>query len=171
VPTPAFLIALLQAKADGDDESVAELRDVMADGEHAAALLEQVAGEEEPDAPVEKAFREGDPPAATVVDLLREATEDERSGLKVYYASAGPMYWIDQMDWHDGDLGKRVIAAAEESLGVEAEEGYRHTRDAESGDRKSPPVQKAVWVFNEAADPQKLPGGEMWDDLTDGTHR
>jgi len=57
MPSPAFLAALLMAKADDDAESVAELRDVMADGEHAGALLEQVTGEgdaEQPDAPPDR---------------------------------------------------------------------------------------------------------------------
>ncbi len=61
--TPAFLIAALQARAEGDDESFDELRSLMGDPEHAAALLEQVEdGEEEPDAPTDE------PPATDPAD-------------------------------------------------------------------------------------------------------
>ena len=42
MPDTAYLIALLQAKADDDADSVAELRDILrGDSEEAEALLEQ----------------------------------------------------------------------------------------------------------------------------------
>lgn len=42
MPDAAFLIALLQAKADDDDDTVSELADILrGDPEHAEALLEE----------------------------------------------------------------------------------------------------------------------------------
>ena len=42
MPDVSFLVALLQAKADGDDDTVAELRDILrGDPEEADALLEE----------------------------------------------------------------------------------------------------------------------------------
>lgn len=39
-----YLIALLRARAEGDTDTLAELRDVLADDEHADALLEEADG-------------------------------------------------------------------------------------------------------------------------------
>lgn len=44
MPAPAYLLALLMAKADDDADTLAELRDVLADPEHADALLGQAEG-------------------------------------------------------------------------------------------------------------------------------
>lgn len=45
MPDTAFLIALLQAKSDGDDDTVSELTDILrGDPEHAEALLEEARG-------------------------------------------------------------------------------------------------------------------------------
>lgn len=52
---PAYLAALLLARADDDADTVEELKSLMADPEHAQALLEQVQGGGEADPP--------DPPA------------------------------------------------------------------------------------------------------------
>lgn len=56
---PELLAALLMARADGDDDTAAELADLLGDPEHADALLEQVRagdgdGESEPPAVVGK---------------------------------------------------------------------------------------------------------------------
>jgi hypothetical protein len=51
-PTP-LLIALLQARAEGDDETADELADIMADDEHAAAVLEEAERGGEPEPPAD----------------------------------------------------------------------------------------------------------------------
>ncbi len=54
MPDTAFLIALLQAKAEGDDDTVDELTDILrGDPEHAEALLEEARQPPTPDEPVE----------------------------------------------------------------------------------------------------------------------
>jgi hypothetical protein len=46
MPDAAYLVALLTAKAEGDDDTVAELTDILrGDPEHAEALLEEARGE------------------------------------------------------------------------------------------------------------------------------
>lgn len=47
---PELLAALLMARADGDDDTAAELADLLGDPEHAAALMEQVQGGDAPGA-------------------------------------------------------------------------------------------------------------------------
>jgi hypothetical protein len=44
MPTPAYLAALLMAKADDDADTLEELKSLLADPEHAQALLEQAEG-------------------------------------------------------------------------------------------------------------------------------
>lgn len=46
MPTPAYLAALLLAKADDDADTVEELKSLLADPEHAQALLEQAEGDD-----------------------------------------------------------------------------------------------------------------------------
>lgn len=102
---------------------------------------------------------------ATVAEELSKIGEDDPDGLRIYRHPDGPVYWIDQMDWHDGKLGKRVIRAAERETGTKAEEGYKYTRDGD-GSRSNVPVGKpAVFVFNEGPNPAKLPNGDNWEEV------
>lgn len=87
-----YLLALLMAKAEGDDDTAAELADVLGDEEHAVALLEMAEGGEGSEA---KAFRKAaaHAPAGGVTvggvhytggqfipgDVMENATPEERA--------------------------------------------------------------------------------------------
>jgi len=96
--------------------------------------------------------------ATGVIESLVNAQEsgDDLSGLRVWGCEDGPQFWIDQLDWHDGKAGKKVIAAAQKAAGVR--EVIDHKEPPESG--------PAVAVFNEGANPEKA-SPKVWVDLTD----
>lgn len=90
---------------------------------------------------------------------ISELSDDERDGLNVYYHKDGPKFWVDQMDWHEGDGGKKVIAAAEKSTSKKSVDGYKF-RSKDDLERYDFPKGAGVYVFNESSPPKD------WEDMT-----
>lgn len=111
-------------------------------------------------------FSEGAAPKGSnkAIEIVRKAfadlPEDHRDGLNVYAHPDGPKFWIDQMDWHEGDGGKVVIGAAEKAAKKKSVDGYKFR--SKDGEGHHFPKGPGVYVFNESSPP-----GDGWIDLTE----
>lgn len=149
-----FCVAL--AEAEGDVSAAVEL---------ANAANHHDEGPEDGGA---STFSDGDP-IEEMREVVGELPEEETDGLYVY-AREGPQFWIDQMDWHEGDGGKKVIAAAKKLAGVrKVQDGV--PRD-DRGDAVDLGNEPAVFVLNEGPKPpgdweKLLPAGSKFSEAID----
>ena len=95
---------------------------------------------------------------AAVRKVVEDLADDQRDGLNVYANADGPKFWIDAMDWHEGDGAKVVIEAAEKVARKKAVDGYKFRN--KEGNGFDLPDGPGVYTFNESSPP------DGWIDLT-----